>query len=36
MSGFTPSTIATYVMHGRAALKLALDGRYTTNTKDEG
>lgn len=26
-SGFTPSTIATYVMHGRAALKLALDGQ---------
>lgn len=25
-SGFTPSTIATYVMHARAALKLALDG----------
>lgn len=31
-SGFTPSTIATYVMHGRAALKLALDGRW--NAKD--
>jgi len=27
-SGFTPSTIATYVMHGRAALKLALDDRW--------
>lgn len=26
-SGFSPSTIATYVMHARAALKLALDGR---------
>lgn len=26
-SGFTPNTIATYVMHGRAALKLALDGQ---------
>jgi RNA polymerase sigma-70 factor (ECF subfamily) len=26
VSGFTPSTIATYVMHARAALKLALDG----------
>lgn len=25
VSGFTPNTIATYVMHGRAALKLALD-----------
>jgi RNA polymerase sigma factor (sigma-70 family) len=28
-SGFTPSTIATYVMHGRAALKLALDDRWS-------
>lgn len=28
ISGFTPSTIATYVTHGRAALKLALDGRH--------
>lgn len=27
VSGFTPSTIATYVMHARAALKVALDGR---------
>ncbi len=25
VSGYTPNTIATYVMHGRAALKLALD-----------
>ena len=34
-SGFTPSTIATYVMHGRAALKLALDGqRLGRNSKD--
>jgi RNA polymerase sigma-70 factor (ECF subfamily) len=29
VSKFTPSTIATYVMHARAALKLALDGRWT-------
>jgi RNA polymerase sigma-70 factor (ECF subfamily) len=27
VTGFTPGTIATYVTHGRAALKLALDGR---------
>lgn len=27
VSGFTPSTIATYVMRGRAALKVALDDR---------
>lgn len=34
-SGFTPSTIATYVMHGRAALKLALDGqRAAQKSKD--
>lgn len=34
-SGFTPSTIATYVMHGRAALKLALDGtRRGQKSKD--
>jgi RNA polymerase sigma factor (sigma-70 family) len=28
-SGFTPSTIATYVMNGRAALKLALDDSWS-------
>ncbi|MFT3790866.1 MAG: sigma-70 family RNA polymerase sigma factor [Rudaea sp.] len=32
-SGFTPNTIATYVMHGRAALKLALDGRWKRKPK---
>ncbi len=35
-SGFSPSTIATYVMHGRAALKLALDGRRDTGAKADG
>jgi RNA polymerase sigma factor (sigma-70 family) len=33
-SGFTAGTIATYVTHGRTALKLALDGRW--KTKEEG
>jgi RNA polymerase sigma factor (sigma-70 family) len=27
VSGFTPNTVATYVMQGRIALRLALDGR---------
>jgi len=35
-SGFTPSTIATYVMHGRAALKLALEGRRMSGAKAGG
>lgn len=35
-SGFSPSTIATYVMHGRAALKLALDDRRDTGAKTGG
>jgi RNA polymerase sigma factor (sigma-70 family) len=30
VSGFSPSTIATYVMHARAQLKLALDGHWKT------
>lgn len=32
-TGFTPSTIASYVTHGRAALKLALDGRWNAREK---
>jgi RNA polymerase sigma factor (sigma-70 family) len=32
-TGFTPSTIAAYVMHARAALKLALDGRWEAKVK---
>ena len=35
-SGFTAATIATYVTHGRAALKLALDGRWSTGQKADG
>jgi len=31
LSGFTPNTIASYVMHARAALKLALDGKEKDN-----
>ncbi|MGC4029105.1 MAG: sigma-70 family RNA polymerase sigma factor [Steroidobacteraceae bacterium] len=34
ISGFTPSTIATYVMHGRAALKLALDDSQSARRRD--
>lgn len=36
VTGFTPGTIATYVTHGRAALKLALDGRCRVRPKDNG
>lgn len=36
ITGFTPGTIATYVTHGRAALKLALEGRGKGNPKDSG
>lgn len=35
VSGFTPGTIATYVTHGRAALKLALEGRGRASRKDK-
>jgi RNA polymerase sigma-70 factor (ECF subfamily) len=35
-SGFTAGTIATYVTHGRATLKLALDGRWSTGHKADG
>lgn len=34
VTGFTPGTIATYVTHGRAALKLALDGRGRANSRE--
>lgn len=36
VSGFSPNTIATYVMHGRAALKLALDDRQGTRRRGRG
>ena len=36
VTGFTPGTIATYVTHGRAALKLALEGRGKGKPKDNG
>lgn len=36
VTGFTPGTIATYVTHGRAALKLALDGRSGVDSKENG
>lgn len=36
VSGFSPSTIATYVMHGRAALKLALDDRQDARGHGRG
>jgi RNA polymerase sigma factor (sigma-70 family) len=36
VTGFTPGTIATYVTHGRAALKLALDGRSKVKPKENG
>lgn len=36
VTGFTPGTIATYVTHGRAALKLALDGRGKVKPKENG
>jgi RNA polymerase sigma factor (sigma-70 family) len=35
-SGFTPGTIATYVTHGRAALKLALEGRWKSKRRNPG
>ena len=34
ITGFTPGTIAAYVTHGRAALKLALEGRSRVKLKD--
>ena len=34
VTGFTPGTIAAYVTHGRAALKLALEGRSRVKLKD--
>jgi DNA-directed RNA polymerase specialized sigma24 family protein len=34
VTGFTPGTIAAYVTHGRAALKLALEGRSRVKRKD--
>ena len=34
ITGFTPGTIAAYVTHGRAALKLALEGRSRVKSKD--
>lgn len=34
ITGFTPGTIAAYVTHGRAALKLALEGRSRVKPKD--
>ena len=34
VTGFTPGTIAAYVTHGRAALKLALEGRSRVKPKD--
>jgi RNA polymerase sigma factor (sigma-70 family) len=33
-SGFTPTTIASYVMHARAALKLALDDSANTRARN--
>jgi RNA polymerase sigma factor (sigma-70 family) len=36
VTGFMPSTIATYVMHARAALKLALDGGAPGNSARQG
>ena len=33
VTGFTPGTIAAYVTHGRAALKLALEGRSRVKLK---
>jgi RNA polymerase sigma factor (sigma-70 family) len=33
VTGFMPSTIAAYVMHARAALKLALDGKMDRKAK---
>jgi RNA polymerase sigma factor (sigma-70 family) len=36
ITGFTPGTIATYATHGRAALKLALEGRAKGKLKDSG
>lgn len=33
LSGFSPNTIATYVMHGRAAIELALDGVWETTKR---
>ncbi|HKU14906.1 MAG TPA: RNA polymerase sigma factor [Steroidobacteraceae bacterium] len=36
ITGFTPGTIATYVTHGRAALKLALEGRGKGASRDSG
>lgn len=35
LSGFTPTTIASYVMHARAALKLALDDVADQRTPQE-
>jgi len=35
LSGFTPTTIASYVMHARAALKLALDDAADQRTRRE-
>jgi len=35
-SGFSPSTIATYVMHARAGLKLALDNNRKENAQAKG
>ena len=34
ITGFTPGTIAAYVTHGRAALKLALEGRSRVKPRD--
>lgn len=36
VSGFTPATIATYAMQGRAALKLALEGRGKSKRRNAG
>jgi len=33
VTGFMPSTVAAYVMHARAALKLALDGQSKRRTR---